>query len=81
MHTYRFSCMSLILFYKYLKRRKQSVKTNNMQSALQVLLSEIPQVSILGPILFNVFINDFYYRIKESELNNLYQQSFLLENY
>ena len=61
---------SLTFFCSYLKKRKQSVKINNTHSAFQVLLSGVPQGSILGPILFDIFINDLFYRVKELELNN-----------
>ena len=70
MHLYGFSSESLTFFYSYLKRRKQSAKINNMHSVFQVLLSGVPQGSILGAILFNIFINNLFYRVKESELHN-----------
>ena len=70
MHAYRFSSESLTFSYSYLKRRQQNVKINNTHSVFQVLLSGIPKGSILGKTLFNIFINDLFYMVKESELYN-----------
>ena len=53
-----------------IKRRKQNVKINNTNSVFQVLLSGVPQASILGPLLCNIFINDLYLWITKTDLLN-----------
>ena len=66
-----FDRQSLVFFYFYLKWRKQCVNVKNMPSTFQTLLSGVSQGSILGPLLFNTFINDLIGFIKKSSLYNL----------
>ena len=46
--------------YSYLKCRNQCVSVNNIKSTFEEIISGVPQDSILSPILFNIFFNDFF---------------------
>ena len=52
LHAYGYSEETLVLFYSYLKRRKQNVKTNSTYSKIDILFPGVPYKSIVGPILF-----------------------------
>ena len=51
--------VSLSLFQNYLTNRKQYVEYNNAKSDTLNINTGVPQGSILGPLLFIIYINDF----------------------
>ena len=67
---YGLSDEAIVYIFLYLSEWKQSVKINNCYSIFQLILSRVLQGSVLGPILFNIFINDLKLFIKEANLHS-----------
>ena len=68
--AYGFSEQACLLVASYLSERKQRVKLGNARSSWSNINKGVPQGSILGPILFNVFLHDLYYHIETCKLFN-----------
>ena len=63
LHAYGFGKDALTLIKSYLSDRKQRAKINTSHSSWATLLSCVPQGSVVGPLLFNFYINDIFYLI------------------
>ena len=55
LHALNFDMNTLNLIFDYLTGRKQRIKINSSFSSYLDILQDIPQGSIFGPLLFNLF--------------------------
>ena len=75
--AYGFSNTALRYVYSYLSNSKQCVRINNTYSNYQKIISGVPQGSILGPIFFNLSINNLLFFVSEVLLNNFADENTL----
>ena len=68
--AYGVDIKSLKLLQDYLSDQTQRVKLDSTFSSWLKILLEVPQRSILGPLTFNLFLNDMLWFVRKTDICN-----------
>ena len=70
LEAYGFDHSAVAYIYDYLSKRNQRTKIKSTYSSWREIKYGVPEGSILGPLLFNVFINDIFLFVDKFKIAN-----------
>ena len=70
LHTNGFSKEALKLLLSYLKHKKQRVMVNTIFSCWADLICGVSQCSVLGPVLFYIFLDKLFFLLNDTQVSN-----------
>ena len=70
LRAYGLAPYAVSLLSSYLSDRVQQVRLGSHTSTWEKIIKGVPRGYILGPLLFNVFINDIFYFVKQAVIYN-----------
>ena len=68
LNAYGFNMSALRFVHSYLKHRIQRTKINSEYRSWEEIMFGVPQGSILGPLLFNIFLCDLFLIMENTDI-------------